>query len=356
MLLPRSRPSKSLVLGISGCLTLLIAGCDSLENPVAPEGSTMVMSANPSQIAPDGQSTMTIQGFRPDGTRLSPQTQVTVVTDLGTMQPFDETVAGGVTVVEVGQDGIARARLVADGRIGTATVTASTSTGDTSATAAVLIGEDPNSRPVVVMSANPSTIPVGSTSLVSLLGRNSDGSAVGAGQRIRLTADLGDLQCDGAPGGGCTEVFTDANGDAEATFVAGTRGGTGRVSAILGSSDEVTVDINIRDAVASVFLSADVQSVQRVEGGTDVNLLALLQNFQGEPVSGSSVLFESERGSLSDNRVVSNAQGESTTVLTVTADSVRDIPPGGTFEVTATVLSEGVTHIATLSITVLGAP
>ncbi len=316
----------------------------------------MVMSANPSQIAPDGQSTMTIQGFRPDGTRLSPQTQVTVVTDLGTMQPFDETVAGGVTVVEVGQDGIARARLVADGRIGTATVTASTSTGAASATAAVLIGEDPNSRPVVVMSANPSTIPVGSTSLISLLGRNSDGSAVGAGQRIRLTADLGDLQCDGAPGGGCTEVFTDANGDAEATFVAGSRGGTGRVSAILGSSDEVTVDINIRDAVASVFLSADVQSVQRVEGGTDVNLLALLQNFQGEPVSGSSVLFESERGSLSDNRVVSNAQGESTTVLTVTADSVRDIPPGGTFEVTATVLSEGVTHIATLSITVLGAP
>ena len=42
------------------------------------------------------------------------------------------------------------------------------------------------------------------------------------------------------------------------------------------------MQINIRDAVDSIFLSADVQSIQRVESGTDVNVKAVLQNAQGE--------------------------------------------------------------------------
>ena len=353
----QGRLARSLLWASSGglalVLVLLLPGCDSLDNPVAPTGSTLFVSASPTQIDLAGQSTITIRGFRPDGTPLPPDTQITVTTDLGTIQPFDGVVPGGTSVVEVDRDGVARARLVADGRAGTATVTVSAPGGETSATVLVLIGEDPSTRPTLVMNANPSTIPVLSTSLISILGRNSDGTAVAEDQRIRLTADLGDLKCGNAP---CSEVLTDENGEAEVTFVAGDRGGTGFVRAILGSSDEASVEINIRDAVASIFLSADVQSIQRVETGTNVNLLALLQNAQGEPVSGSSVLFESERGTLSDNRVVSNAQGESTSILTVTADDVRSIEENGTFEVKATVTSEGVTRVDTLDITVLGAP
>jgi hypothetical protein len=304
-----------------------------------------------------------VHGFKPNGTNLNPGTRVFLTSSLGTIQPEDSNVTGGISLVEIDGQGQARARLVGDGRAGDATVTASLTgsggsdgSGGSQAQVTVRIGAAEEDKPTLVINANPTVVPVLGTSQISLLGRNSDNTPVSSGQRIRLTVDLGDLTCDDYPDGGCGEVFTDANGEAEATFVAGTRGGTGNVAAILGTSDEVSVEITIRDAVASLFLSADRQTVQRVDTGTSVSLTALLQDAQGEPVSGTVVVFETERGSLSDNAVPSNAQGEATSTLTVTADDLRDIPENGSFSVTATATSEGSTASDSLAITVLGAP
>ncbi len=347
---------RLLLLGLLG-LGVCALACDSA-SPVAPTGTVLSVTANPTRIGlSGGTSRITVTGFKPDGNPLNPGTRVLVSTDLGNL--FHETTGELVTTIEVGSDGQAVALLRGDGRAGTATVTATLTTGgEASATATVQVGEADTSQPSVVISANPTTIAVGGLSRISMLGRNSDNTPVSAGQRIRLTANLGTLVADGGDANSPTidSVLTDANGEAFATFVAGDRGGTGSVSAILGTSDEFSVSIDIRNAIDSLFLSASSQTIGRTTEGSDIEFTAILQDAQGEPVTGTIVNFLSQRGTFDNNAVASNSQGVAQATLTVRAIDVQFIPENGTFRVTATATSEGNTREDSIDITVLGAP
>lgn len=348
---------KHRLLLLSLCACTLLA-CDSA-NPVAPTGSVLSVNANPTQISLSGDSSrITVTGFKPDGNPLNPGTQILLSTDLGDL--FDTAVGGNlVSTIEVGDNGQAIAFLMGDGRRGPAMVTATLTTGgEATATASVQIGSPDDSRPSVVISANPTTIAVRALSRISLLGRNTDNTPVSAGQRIRLTSDLGTLVEDGGDGNSPTidSVLTDSNGEAFVTYVAGERGGSGQVGAILGTSEEATVSITIRDAIDSLFLSPSKNTVDRVEEGDTVVFTATLQDAQGEPVSGTIVNFTSERGTFNDNAVPSNAQGEAQATLTVRRDDVQDIPANGSFRVTATATSEGNTRTGTVDLIVLGNP
>ena len=356
-------------------LCACVLACDSA-NPVAPAGAVLSMTANPSQITLTGESTITVTGFKPDANPLNPGTQIIVSTSLGNL--FHPTTGAPVSIVEIDGNGRATVILRADGRAGSATVTATLATsgggggagggdGDgggttpsvgASASTTVQVGASEGDRPTLIISANPSTIAVRALSRISLLGRNSDNTPVSAGQRIRLTADLGELVADGGNANSprIDSVLTDSNGEAFATFVAGDRGGEGTVSAILGTGDEVSVSISIRDAIDSLFLSGSKNTVNRIETGDTIIFTATLQDAQGEPVSGTVVNFVAERGTFNDNAVPSNSQGEAQATLTVRRDDIQDIPENGTFNVTATATSEGNTRTATVEITVLGAP
>lgn len=344
---------RFLLLGLCAC----ILACDSA-SPVAPTGTVLSLTANPTKIGLSGNSSrITVTGFKPDGNPLNPGTRVLVSTDLGNL--FHETTGEPVTTIDVASDGQAVALLRGDGRNGSAMVTATLTTGgEATATAAVQIGEEDTSRPSVVITANPTTIAVRALSRISLLGRNSDNTPVSAGERIRLTADLGTLVADGGNENSPTvsSVLTDVNGEAFATFVAGDRGGNGEVRAILRTSDEVTVMINIRNAIDSLFLSASSQTIGRVTDGATIDFTAILQDAQGEPVTGTIVNFLSERGTFNNNAVASNSQGVAQATLTVRAMDVQDIPENGTFRVTASATSEGNTRDDSINITVLGAP
>ncbi len=345
---------RYLLLALCACAL----ACDSA-SPVAPSGTVLSVNANPTQIGlSSGTSTITVTGFKPDGNPLNPGTQILVSTDIGDL--FSSAAGGDlVSTLEVGSNGRATTYLRGDGRGGSATVSATLTTGgEASASAVVQIGETSESKPTLIISANPTTIAVRALSRISLLGRNSDSTPVSSGQRIRLTSDLGTLVADGGNENSPTidSALTDANGEAFAIFVAGDRGGTGEVRALMGTSDEVSVSITIRDAIDSLFLSGSKNTVDRIEAGDTIVFTATLQDAQGEPVSGTIVNFTSQRGSFSDNAVPSNAQGEAQATLTVRRDDVQDIPQNGTFNVTATATSEGNTRTQTVTITVLGAP
>ena len=151
-------------------------------------------------------------------------------------------------------------------------------------------------------------------------------------------------------------MLTNSNGEAFATFVAGDRGGSGSVTASLGTSDEASVTIDIRNAIESLFLSASTQTIQRDPNGVPIEFTAVLQDAQGEPVAGTITNFLSENGTFDNNAVASNSQGVATSTLTVRAIDVQNIPENGTFVVVASATSEGNTASDSLTITVLGAP
>ncbi len=360
---------RLLLLGLFVCAL----ACDSA-NPIAPSGTVLSATANPSQISLNGQSTITVTGFKPDANRLNPGTQIIMSTSLGNL--YHPTTGQQVSVIEIDGNGQAQALLRADGRSGEASVSATLSTsgggggggGDdggggtttgASASTTVQIGATDTDRPTVVISANPTTIAVGASSRISLLGRNSDNTPVSAGQRIRLTSDLGKVVADGGNDNSPTidSVLTNASGEAFVSFVAGSRGGTGQVAAILGTSEEVSVSIEIRDALNSLNLTPSPQTIQRLDTpGATVELEAVLLDAQGEGVPSTLVVFESQFGSLDNTTALSNSQGVAQVTLTVTRTDVASVATDGTFEVKATATSEGETRSDTKDITVQGSP
>lgn len=328
---------------------LLVVGtaCDSA-NPVAPPGTSLTVVASPSQISLTGTSTITVRGFKPDGNPLNPGTVVIVTTDLGTLV---------ATNLQAGSDGTATTTLVADGRPGTATITVVVTTGgDATASTTVQVGQTAESRPTLVMTASPTTINVGGESIISILGRNADNTPVGSGNRIRLTADLGMLvpitgDANSEP---ISEATTDSNGEAQVKYIAGDRSGQGSITAILGTSDQVAISITINNTIESLSLLADRSSIDRVDGGTSINLTAIALDRQGNGVT-VLVIFESI-GSFSNDAVTTNSSGRAPTVLTVARDDLLSIPQNGTFRIRASATTEGQTREAFVDITVLGAP
>ena len=99
-------------------LTLLsVFACDQV-TPVAPVGSTITISVNPSRIDAQGEAALvTVIVRKEDGTPVNPGTQVNISTTLGTLDP---------EVAFTDETGVAKSELSGDGRIGLATVSATT--------------------------------------------------------------------------------------------------------------------------------------------------------------------------------------------------------------------------------------
>ncbi len=341
--------NRLLFLGLCAC-TLL--ACDSA-NPVAPSGSVLSVNANPTQINLSGESSrITVTGFKPDGNPLNPGTQILLSTDLGDL--FNAASGGNlISTIEVGDNGQAIAFLRGDGRQGPATVTATLTTGgDVTAMAMVQVGAGDTDRPTLVLSANPSIIDVLETSRIDILARNSDSTPLGAGQRIRLTSNLGTLHATDSSRDTTVinSVDTDSNGEAVVYFRAGDQNGTGQVSAIVGTSVEEVENIEIRDAAADFSFVVDDEDIP--QGGATITLTATVVNARGEAVQSTLVRFESVGASgvfspgPSD---VTDGLGVAEVTLTLVEADLENVT---SFEVRATVTinSEPVTKSITITV------
>src|SRR5436305_2633419 len=158
---------------------LTLVGCDKA-TPVAPDGTALVVSANPSQISLTGTSTITVVGRRPDGNPLNPGTEIRLSSDIGTID----------SLVAVDRTGTATATFHADGRPGPAKITAATGTGTVMATTSIQVGQATGSKPTVLVSVSPNNVPVNGTATVTVIARNADGSTAAAGQPVILTTTL----------------------------------------------------------------------------------------------------------------------------------------------------------------------
>jgi adhesin/invasin len=318
------RVVASTVLAVS----LLSAGCDKA-TPVAPNGTILTISANPSKVGLNGSSTITVVGRKPDGNPLNPGTEVRLSVDKGTINP---------SIVAVDDDGRAAATFRADGRQGLAKVTAITGGGQTMATVDVQVGESAETKPTVLLSVNPNTIPVEGSATVNVIGRNADGSPA-AGQQVILTTTLGTLARD--------RITTDNAGTASTTLTAGSQAGTARVTAILGSSDAATAEVTVRSAILE--LTASTISIPENEV-TTIELFATVTDFEGDPIQGRTVTFRADRGTLSSPTAVTGVDGVASVELEVDADPVN---ANETFQVTATTPSgAGDPLSATITITI----
>jgi adhesin/invasin len=291
---------------------LTLAGCDKA-TPVAPDGTVLIVSANPSQISLTGTSTITIVGRRPDGNPLNPGTEIRLSTDIGTID----------SIVSVDSRGTATATYHADGRPGTAKITAATGSGSVMANASIQVGQASGSKPTVILSATPNNVPVNGTATITVIARNADGTPLGAGVPVILTTTLGSV----SP----SRPTTRADGTATATLNAGSQPGTATVTALVGSSDAATTTVTIRDAAVAISLQASSQTIP--PSGGDITFSAFVVNSQGQPVQGAAVTFQSQVGTFASTGVVfTDTNGIATNKLTVTQAQLAGVT---SFTVTA---------------------
>jgi invasin-like protein len=313
----KSLTFRTPLFALSALVLLAAAGCDKA-SPVAPQGSFLTISASPTKVGLTGSSTITVEGRKPTGGALNDGTEVRFTADKGTVTP---------AVAEF-KDGRATATFRADGRSGIAKVSAITGTsggggggttaaptsGSTSVTIEIQVGETPETKPVLLVSASPNSVPVGGTSTITIIARNADGSPVAAGQQVILTTTLGSL----SP----SRPTTRDDGTATSRLDAGAVAGTATVTAILGASDPKSTDITIRNATVAV--QANPATVPTTGGST--TLTAFVTDAQGLPVRGVEVTFLPERGTLATpGAVTTDATGVARNTLTLSQQDLAGV-------------------------------
>ncbi len=175
--------------------------------------------------------------------------------------------------------------------------------------AALVAGATPPAKTLI--SANPSTLSVGGSSVITIIGSEDDACSVLEGERVRLIPNMGTI----SP----REVFLDANGEAEATFTAGLRPGVGSVTAVMPGAEPATIPLAIRDAAAFVDLRATPSGVPGAEE-VAIELVAWVFNAQGKPFFGETLIFTCSVDGYFQNggTMVSDIRGEAKEVLIVT--------------------------------------
>ncbi len=320
---------RFLLLALCACALL---ACDSA-NPVAPSGSVLSVNANPTQISlSGGSSRITVSGFKPDGNPLNPGTQILLSTDLGNI--YDAATGGNpVSTIEATGNGQAIAYLRGDGRAGPATVTATLATSaEATATAAVQIGLPAADQPTLLLTASPSVINLNGASTISALARNSDGSALGAGQQIRLRTSLGSLDDE--------TLTTDANGEAQTTLRPGTITGTATVTGTVGSSAEATVSVTFGESTENkptLSLTANPGAIS--PGDTSV-ITAQARAADGSPLGNATVIMRTSLGTLDKTSATTASNGQVQFTLTAgdqSGDAVVTGSVGSSIEVEVTV-------------------
>lgn len=300
------------------CLLVPVApGCDR-PTPVAPEGATLTITANPTKIQIFGDSSITLLARKLDGTPVNAGTEITMSTNLGTI----------AELISTNSSGVAQTTLTGDGRVGTATVQAfSGAAGE--ATLDVQIG---SLATFMEVTAQPSVIPRdGGTATIRAQAFDSDGAPL-LGAFITFSSEIGQLASGGASiqtdeSGGVSDTLTVTRADisslTEAFFtVTATTSGEG------GAPVEEFVEIDIGGTPASMFFQATPTTIQQTGG--EVQLLAGVRDGAGDPLPGILVNFLTDVGRLNSggSSIETNGSGEARDTLSASESELTAF--GGT--------------------------
>ena len=196
-----------------------------------------------------------------------------------------------------------------DSRTGTATITATITTGgDATATVDVQVGESEETKPTLLLFAEPESINLSETSTISVQARNADDSNFGSGGRVELHTSLGTLDDD--------SLVTDADGQAETTLRPSGEIGTATVTGTLESSDEVTVEVQFgatAETKPTLLLTASPTNIG-FDQSTTISIL--VRNPDGTSFTGSGTArVRTSLGTLSEENVTVT-EGEGEAILT----------------------------------------
>ncbi|MEO8503593.1 MAG: hypothetical protein ABI609_06825 [Acidobacteriota bacterium] len=243
-------------------------------------GVSVSLRTEPATISTTGTSEVFAVVSRLDGQATPVGTVVQLTTTLGRLSdPAPRTDARGAAHVQ----------LAGDGRVGIATMTATTAEAVEPARADVRIVDSQ-----VSLQSIPAAIAGDGRATVLVSVRDANGGPVGAGVQVRLATTLGRLDN--------TLPVTDTLGQATATLLGNNGRGKATVTATADGAS-ASLDVQIGQGLALTLRAAPEAITPN--GNTLISLLAILPG--GQPVAiGTEVLFTTSLGKLDVDR--SNVQ------------------------------------------------
>jgi len=196
-------------------------GCEKSPLP-APEGSTLIIRANPSVVPPNGVSQITVFGTEQNGTPLRDGVEILFSATMGGIEPVSTTI----------KDGKAEATFYAGATPGSAVIKAMTRNGQ-EVTLDVTISSfyEPST---IVVSATPADLPIqGGSSTIKVTVFNEDGYPI-AGVPITIITTYGSLASKG------NLQVTNANGQVTDTLTVGRNSGEQRQITITATNGKIT--------------------------------------------------------------------------------------------------------------------
>jgi PKD repeat protein len=318
---------------------LAAVGCDKA-SPVAPSGTILAISANPTRIALNGTSTITIIGRKPDGNPLNPGTEIQLNATLGSI----------TSIVTTNGSGTATAIFQSNGRLGTARISAAvgtapagggggTTTSDTppppstptSASVDVQVG---SVTTTIVLQPTPTTLPAtgGTVSLLAVL-RDDSGQPI-ANQGVNFTTDLGTLNSRG------NTVTTNSSGVARDTLKLTEQD-------LANNASTVTVSVHATGAagaavtqMATIHIQGDrpVASFTYDKGNTELEVQFIDTSVAPGELTYSWNFGDGASSTESSPSHTYAAAGSYNVVLTVTANGLSDT---ATARITVPVTAQG---------------
>jgi PKD repeat protein len=181
----------------------------------------------------------------------------------------------------------------------------------------------------ISVSATTRTLPLGGSTEVSAYVIESAGTPVQNGTTVRFTTNLGrvdPIEVETRNGLATTTFFAgDASGVAEVRAQSGAAGGGGSTTPTTGTGTTTTTSANVVQitvgaaAVEAVTISANPSTVS-ANGGT-VDVIAVVTGTGGRALSGVTVTFSADRGTLSSATALTDANGQARVQLTTNADT-----------------------------------
>jgi hypothetical protein len=150
------------------------------------------------------------------------------------------------------------------------------------------------------MSASPTKLQsANGTSTITVVARRANGTPVNPGTEVRFDTDLGTVT---------PLAETNSSGVATATFRGDGRIGIAKVRATMGGvAEAVTLDLEVGAPAKTITLQPSPTSVDA--GGGRINLLALVRDSRGQPLSGQGVNFTTDVGRLTSGGAIVNTNG-----------------------------------------------
>ncbi len=296
MIARRLRPTLSRAALVPLVLVALASACDKVPL-TAPTESTITLFATATSVSPSGSTDIIATVIESSGTAVQNGTVVSFTTTLGRIEPAEARTQNGKVTV----------KFTADGRSGTADVTAF-SGGAVSEKLPLPIGSA--AAETVTVRAEPARLaPGGGSAQIVALVRDVSGNAL-AGTSVAFTTTAGTLSSG--------VVTTDGNGEARTTLT--TARETTVKAAVGAKTGEVTVPVDLAPSVSIV-----VSPLTPVEDQTVSFSITVTQATGGLPITQARIEFgdggSQQLGALSGTTSVAHVYGNDgtfTVTLTLT--------------------------------------